>query len=208
MNPVAARRTRAQQRAHHRDLLIGAFHSLLRTEEYSRITVDRILAASGVARATFYTNFSDKAALLMAVAEDIYAEALGVAEPWWSLPADATRADLQSALVGIIDLYLSHRPALAAMAEASAFEPPIRTRLVALQQGSIEKLTHHIDAGQRAGDIRAALIPRETAGWLIWMIERGLYQMASLAGADELGRLAISLTDIIWHTLYLRSESP
>jgi TetR/AcrR family transcriptional regulator, ethionamide resistance regulator len=176
---------------------------LLETTPYAEITIDRILEESGVARATFYANFVDKSALLTEVAQDVHAAGIDAAESWWKLPPGACRADLASALGMIVDLYLVNRAVLAALTEASAYESPIRQRMAELQQGSIRKLTDHIERGQQVGDVRKSLIPKETAGWLIWMMERGLYQMLPSAGPAELERLVTSLTDVIWHTLYL-----
>jgi len=200
---ATARRTRAEQRAHYRTLLVHAMRRLLETTPYAEITIDRILEESGVARATFYANFVDKSALLMEVAQDVHAAGIDVAESWWKLPPGASRADLASALGMIVDLYLPNRAVLAALTEASTYESPIRHRMAELQQLSIRKLSEHIERGQQVGVVRKSLIPKETAGWLIWMMERGLYQMLPSAGLAELERLVTSLTDVIWHTLYL-----
>ena len=176
---------------------------LLETTPYAEITIDRILEESGVARATFYANFVDKSALLLEVAQDVHAAGIDVAESWWKLPPGASRADLARALAKIVDLYLLNRTILAALTEASAYESLIRQRLAELQQGSIRKLAEHIERGRQVGVVRKSLIPTETAGWLIWMMERGLYQMLPSAGIAESERLVTSLTDVVWHTLYL-----
>jgi AcrR family transcriptional regulator len=202
MKAGGIKRTRAEQRAHYRGLLIAAMSRLLESQPYADVTIDQILAESGVARATFYANFVDKSELLMAVASEIYSLAIDVANPWWSLPSDASRADLTRALTGIVNLYLPNRAILDALTQASAYQPLIRARLTLLQQGSITRLAQHIRAGQRAGTVRSDILPKETAGWLIWMIERGLYQMATSASPGGLDRLTRSLTEIIWRALY------
>jgi len=46
------------------------------------------------------------------------------------------------------------------------------------------------------------LDPRRSARWLIWMIERGLYQLVSPAGSREAERLLDSLTHLVWRSLY------
>jgi AcrR family transcriptional regulator len=199
---IGVKRTREGQRAHYRGLLIAAMARLLESRPYADVTVDQILAESGVARATFYGNFADKSELLMAVASEIYTLAIDVAAPWWNLPSDATRADLTRALTGVVDLYLPNRTVLDALTQASAHRPLIRQRLTSLQQGSIIRLAQHIRAGQRAGTIRSDILPKETAGWLIWMIERGLYQMTPEASPAGIDRLTRALTDIIWQSLY------
>lgn len=196
------RRTREQQRAHYRAMLVEGMRGLLDRKAYAAITVDDILAASGVARATYYANFRAKSELLLEVATDLYSDALAAAAPWWQLSSGATRSDLTDALGRIFDLYLPNRSTMAALMEASAYEAEVQWQVRRLQQGSIIRLDGHIREGQRLGTIRASLLPRETAGWLIWMVERGLYQMATSADSRQQRRLLESLTDVIWYTLY------
>lgn len=196
------RRTREQQRAYYRAMLTSGMRRLLDRSTYSEITVDDVLAESGVARATYYANFKSKSELLLEVAGDLYRSALAVASPWWHLKPDATRDDLMAALGGILDLYLANQSTMAALTEASAYETEVQDRVRRLQEGSIVRLQRHIRDGQRLGHVRKSLHPEETAGWLIWMVERGLYQMAAPAGARRRRRLLESLTDVVWHTLY------
>ena len=42
-----------------------------------------------------------------------------------------------------------------------------------------------------------------TAQWLIWMIERGLYQLVGTADDAEVERQLDSLTEIVWRVVYL-----
>ncbi|OBH11119.1 TetR/AcrR family transcriptional regulator [Mycobacterium sp. E1747] len=196
------RRTREQQRAHYRATLVEGMRRLLARKAYTEITVDDILAESGVARATYYANFKAKSELLLEVAADLYRDALVAAGPWWQLKAGASRGDLMDALGGVFDLYLPNKFTMAALTEASAYEPEVQGQVQRLQRGSIVRLERHIREGQRGGTIRGSLYPKEIAGWLIWMVERGLYQMATSANARQQRRLLESLTDIVWHTLY------
>jgi TetR/AcrR family transcriptional regulator, ethionamide resistance regulator len=196
------RRTRAEQRAELRKRLLVAVETLLATQPFPDITIDQILAQAGVSRATFYTNFSDKASLLLALADDFITDSLQVASPWWDIGPGATREQLESVLGSIFDMYLEHRVVQGAISDAAGYEPSIKKQVVDLQDDAITKLTEHIRRGQENGFIDSRLAPAETAGWLIWMIERGLYTMASSAGTVRITRLLTSLTDIIWKTLY------
>lgn len=196
------RRTREQQRAHYRAMLIEGMRRLLDRKGYADITIDDILVESGVARATYYTNFKAKSELLLEVAGGLYRDALTVAAPWWQLKSGVSRRTLMDALGAIFDLYLSNKSTMVALMEASAYEAEVQDRLRRLQQGSILRLDRHIRQGQRLGTVRASLYPRETAGWLIWMVERGLYQMATSATSRQQRRLLESLTDVVWFTLY------
>jgi len=196
------RRTREQQRAHYRAMLIEGMRRLLDRKAYTDITVDDILAEAQVARATYYANFKAKSELLLEVAADLYRDALVVAEPWWQLESGASGRDLMDALSGVFDLYLANRCTMAALMEASAYENEVQRQVQRLQRGSIVRLERHIRQGQRLGNIRDSIYPKETAGWLIWMVERGLYQMAMSANSRRQRRLLKSLTDVVWYTLY------
>jgi hypothetical protein len=49
----------------------------------------------------------------------------------------------------------------------------------------------------------AHLDAARTAQWLIWMIERGLYQLVGTADDDEVERQLDSLVEIVWRVVYL-----
>lgn len=155
-----------------------------------------------MSRATFYANFSDKASLLLELAQHFIAESSVVATRWWELRADCTRDQLEQALGGIFDMYLRHKVVEAAISDAAGYEPNIKKQVLDLQNDAIAKLTAHIERGQAEGFVDGRLEPAETAGWVIWMIERGLYTMAASAGTARTARLLKALTDIVWKTLY------
>lgn len=68
--------------------------------------------------------------------------------------------------------------------------------------GGIAALTTNIGAGQRAGLGDPQLDAARTAHWLIWMIERGLYQLVGSADDREVESQLDALTDIIWRVVY------
>lgn len=54
------------------EAIIRGMRSLLAKEDYHSITVNEILEVSGVSRSAFYSNFSDKEAVLRALCGDIF----------------------------------------------------------------------------------------------------------------------------------------
>lgn len=91
---------------------------------------------------------------------------------------------------------------------APSRKPRPTTRERAQQQNLIDQvvsaLTAYITEAQRGGTADPALDANRTARWLIWMIERGLYQLIVGADADETERLLDALTDIVWRVIYRR----
>lgn len=205
---VTALSRREERKQEFRAHISAAMERALADTPFPDVTIDRILAEAGVSRSTLYSYFPDKVTLLLSIAEDVVAGAHAAAARWWELADQPSREDLKSILGAILDLYLEHKHVLAALVDASAYEPKLRGQLGGLfVEGSREGLAQHIIAGQRAGTVRPELVPHETAGWLIWMIERGLYTMAVPAKPSQVGALLHSVTDIIWFTLYVDSAT-
>lgn len=59
-----------------RAAVIAAFYQLLAEKDYGKITVQDLLDKSGIARATFYSQFRGKADVLAATVEDLCAHTL------------------------------------------------------------------------------------------------------------------------------------
>ena len=103
-----------------------------------------------------------------------------------------------------MDEYRPHIPLLAAMIEASTYDPTAREAFVAAFDEIRDRVAVHIAEGQARGYIHRDLHPKETAGWITWMAERGMSELAGDAGADAatLTRLVESLTAIVWRAIY------
>ena len=169
---------------------------------YGELSVERIIRAAGISRSTFYSYFNDKADLLGAMAQHVVADVLDTGDSWWNLPGDAGPDELREALRPPIDAYRRHSTLLGAVVEAAANDGGAREQLNRLVGGAADALAKHIRECQRAGTAAPDLDPARTARWLIWMIERGLYQLVSSADDREAKRLLDSLTELVWRGLY------
>jgi AcrR family transcriptional regulator len=195
--------TRARRREEIRDRLRTAAEELMSGEEsYTELSVERIVKEAGISRATFYVYFEDKGDLLRALAEDFIERLLVAAANWWQLPAEATKADLRTAMRAIFDAYIPHKVVMAAVVEVASYDAGLRTLFGDLLERTIAKVAEHIETGQRDGFVVADIDPQRTAAWLTWMAERGLYQLVAPATPAASERLLDALTDITWNTLY------
>jgi TetR/AcrR family transcriptional regulator, ethionamide resistance regulator len=169
---------------------------------YANLRVDDLLPDALLSRSTFYRYFQDKNELLMALAEPVFRDVRAAAIRPWERRTAPTRTELQAELRYTFDLYLPHLPVINAIVEASYASPAIR----ALYQGGFaevqQAVADHITAGQQAGFIRTDVLAHETAGWIVWMAERGMAQLAATADDDTLERLAESIATLIWRTFY------
>jgi AcrR family transcriptional regulator len=197
-----SRRRHAARRREIVERILPAVEELLQRGSYSTLTVEDILATSGVSRATFYRHFKDKSDLILALSEPALEDVRTAAIRPWDRGDAPTRAELQAVLREHFDIYRPHIPLLNALVEVSQSDPVVRERF---QQGFAEvqrAIAEHIVEGQRSGYIRADVLADETAAWITWMAERGMSQL--VATADEAGRdrLADSLAAMVWHSVY------
>ena len=195
--------TRAQRRDDIRTKLLGAIEEMLgEGESFTELSVERLVAAAGVARSTFYVYFEDKGELLRAWLEDITGELDTSAKGWWKLDEQAKREDLREALSAIVTTYRPHTNLMAAAFDAAAYDAGVREAVQGLMTHNAAGLRKHIRTGQREGFVDPDLPPAEVAQWLTWMAERGLHQLVRGADDATVEGLIDAYTAIIWNTLY------
>ncbi len=169
---------------------------------YADLSVESIITAGGISRSTFYVYFQDKGDLLVAMAQNVISDLVATGSSWWDLPVTAGREDLRTALRVPIDTYRTHRAILGTVAETAAYDPRVREQHQSLIDQVVAALTDYIRAAQLAGAADPELDAARTAQWVIWMIERGLYQLVGAADDAEVEQQLDALTDIIWRVMY------
>jgi AcrR family transcriptional regulator len=196
--PIQGRRAANKSRLKQR--LLDAVEQELEHGTYAELSIDRLLEQSGVVRSTFYYHFDDKADLIGALAEDVF-EAFERAALDWMRDANAmTKESMRPATEQLFRVYWEHRTVMTAAADSAAGDPRIRARLDRMWRNLAAGVAERITAAQAQNHWRD-IDPDRTASWLIWMTERGLYDIARNADEAELVRLAAVHTDICWTTL-------
>jgi AcrR family transcriptional regulator len=183
-------------------LLLAVERLLSRGESFTEMSVGRLIAEAGVSRSTFYVHFADKGELLRALTSDIADELATAASVCWDLPANTTREDVTNGLLHLVEVYLPHADLLAAIVEMAGYDAVVRAHWISLMEQVIADAATHIRRGQGEGSIRSDVRPVETAQWLIWMIERGVYQLVRNAAPTDARALIDELGNIIWYRLY------
>jgi len=168
--PSVTRKTQAS-RAERRDLikarLLAAVESLLAEgENFTELSVERLVSLAGVSRSTFYVYFEDKGELIRAWLTEIISELDVAAQGWWSLggeraasgAATVSWADLRVALNRVVLVYRPHTTLMAAAFDAAAYDPAVRDQVDAMMQRNIAGLRKHNPRrpGQRLGGRRPA----------------------------------------------------
>lgn len=168
-------------------------------EQYADISVARLIDEVGVSRSTFYSYFDDKAALLVAMAEDVTIDLAGAGASWFELDSPTGPDDVREALRPLFTTYREHRAILRAITDAAPYDEGIAALHRALVARAGEGLHTHL-AALDGEDVDV----ERTAMWLVWMLERGLYQLVATADEDECERQLEAAARLIWRLVYAR----
>jgi TetR/AcrR family transcriptional repressor of nem operon len=168
------RRTRDPERTREH-LLQAAFREVYRSG-FQSAGIDTILAATNVTKGALYYHFESKEALGYAIVEEIVAK---LTRDRWMLPLQRSKdKDPIDTLIGIVRA-IPHRPKdvkagcpLANLAqEMSQLDEQFRKRLERIFHAWQEGVAMALRRGQSQGTVRRDLLPKETASFLIAMVE-------------------------------------
>jgi len=199
--PAEQRSSRAERRNDHRRRLLQAIEQLtIGGESYADVSIERLATEAGLSRATFYTYFEGKGDLLGAWFDDAVAELGRAFDPW--LQAGSSRAELRETLERVALTFRPHAMLFAAITDEATQDAALRERINDAIEQAIARVRDHIELGQAEGWVDPELLPRETAAWIVWMLERGLTQIVGSADEERLPALIETLAAMGWQTLY------
>jgi AcrR family transcriptional regulator len=196
--PIRSRRAANKSRLQRR--LLDAVEQALEHGTYAELSIDQLLEQSGVPRSTFYYHFEDKADLVGSLAEEVLQTFERDALRWMADDDAMTKDAMQASTEELFRYYWKHRTVLVAAADSAAANARIRTRLDRMWSNLANGVADRITVAQEKHHWRNVDAKR-TAAWLIWMTERGLYDVARNGDEAELLRLAAVHTDICWSAL-------
>jgi len=168
------RSLRDPQRTRNR-LLQAAFREVYRYG-FQSAGIDTILATTNVTKGALYHHFESKEALGHAIIEEIIAE---ITRDRWMLPLQRSKdKDPIDTLIGIVQA-IPHRPRdvksgcpLVNLAqEMSRLDEQFRKRLERIFHAWQEGIAIALERGQSQGTVRRDLLPKETASFLIALVE-------------------------------------
>jgi len=194
--------TRERRRPEIKARLLDAVEHLTGSgEPYADISVQRLASRAGISRATFYLYFAEKKSLLGAWLEDAGSSLRDEATAW--LAGDGvSEGRLREVLDRAAMAYRAHTALIEAVYNEAARDAETREALSTLSRGVVDALCEHVERGQRDGWIDPALLPAETAAWLVWSLESGLRDLIAPSPADAVASLVDAQTGMWWHVLY------
>jgi AcrR family transcriptional regulator len=178
-----AKRPRGRPRGDARERILRAARGLLAAQRYDEVSVPEIVAAAGVAQGTFYLYFESKAALIVALADDLQrAIEVKIAA---CVSADAPVIELVGRLIdagaAVCRDYADILPFLGS--EALLFGESQRAEK--LRAPHIEKLASLIQRDQRAGLVRRDLTPAYAARLISATLDQVARDVAGGAASEN-----------------------
>src|SRR4051794_2463099 len=167
----SGRRVKHDPKESEREILDAA-EQLLRERPFREVTVDAVMARTGMKRPAFYAHFRDRHDLVLRVVADIGQELAAMTDQW--LLGDDPVEDGRATFEGLVDVYKRHGPVLRALADAAGADEDVERAYRGLVDEFVATTARHIRAEQARGRIGELPDVDETARALIWLDERYL----------------------------------
>ncbi|MEV5835508.1 TetR/AcrR family transcriptional regulator [Nocardia sp. NPDC052112] len=197
---------RERRRDEFRRRLLDATESLMREgASFTELGVERLAVAAGSSRATFYVYFKDKSQLLGDFAEQILTEVGDAVQRLWQTSPPSPQ-QMCNAMGEAIAVYRKHQPILTAITEVAQYTPEIDAIYRDLIERNAGYSRDFLEREQAAGRVRPLDSP-EVARVMTWMVERCCLQMLRDASGEADVRLAETLAQMVWATIYLEDPS-
>lgn len=187
------RRAETEQR-----ILDGTIELLDAGASLAGLSVNRIVEASGVSRATFYLHFTDKRQLVQRLGETELFAFQAVTASFLS-DASAGREELANTVNEMVALWRSHAGVLSSLIEMAEYDAESRETWQSIVQSVAATIAPAIRQRRPELDEPMVLTLSEV---LAWTGERCLHQMVGRDATDaQARRAAAGLTEAVWRTV-------
>ncbi len=199
-SPTQRARHREHRETTRRDILAAA-DRFLRTRPYRELSVEVVMAETGLTRTAFYRHFDDVTDLVLRLLAELAGELYAIAERWGEKAGASYPEPALEGLRAIVDFFARNGPLVRAIAEAATTDERIEgayrggvERFIEITTATLERL---VQEGQlEVPDTRA--------------VARALNLMNEAYLLDEFGRgagnpdVALATLEAIW----LRTVAP
>jgi AcrR family transcriptional regulator len=152
-----------------------AVEALLSHRPLSEVSTSQIIAASGVARSTFYKYYTSKYDVIGWMLQDLRDKLIGLMHPWFDRGAGDPEDSVYAMLSGAAEIWSTHRPTLRAAAENWHSDPELGKQWLAVVNRWIDEIATHIDTERARGWAPPGAPSRKLSEMLVWGCERLLY---------------------------------
>jgi TetR/AcrR family transcriptional regulator, ethionamide resistance regulator len=175
--------------------ILAAGEAFLQRNDFRDLTVDGVMAATGMKRSAFYNYFADRDALILRLLQDIEAEMMQAISPWLERSSDPI-ASLRAGLEQVVEIYALHGHVLRAIHEASFHDDEVERAYRQVVDDFVDVVAALVRRENRSGRTSVPR-PREAAHALLMMNTNVLVERLGRAPNDNPRAVAETL-QFIW----------
>jgi len=185
-----------QRRGAAEQAILDATEALLVDRDFRDLTVEEVMASTGLSRTTFYRYFPDLDAVLLRRLLELAGELGGAATAWLQDPRTGLEAGIE-----FVTMVKDHARLLLAFDQTASAGTEIGETWRAFIQDITDRCAQFVVDLCAEGSCDVAQ-PHETARALVAMTIRYLLETFSLDGTTDVQRAAETLADIWQRTLF------
>lgn len=147
MGATARRERYREQRENTRRQILSAADSFLRQRPFRELSVEVVMAETGLTRTVFYRHFDDITDLVLQLFGDLAGKLYPVAEQWRAVAGKEFPRGAQEALAALVDFFVEEGPLLRAIRDAAVTDErleaatrTVRDTLVELTAATLDSL--------------------------------------------------------------------
>lgn len=183
--------------------ILDAAEAFLTERPFAQLTVDEIMARTGLSRPAFYVSFRDRHALATRILERVGAELFEIDRGWLEGTDRNSRRLVRETLSAGAAFFARRGPLLRAIADASASDPEVeRLYRFGLLEQFADAVSARIARGVAEGEMLAVSDPEAVGRALVLMTERYLLDTVARGPQVDPAPVVGALTEIWVRTLY------
>ena len=146
MGATARRERYREQRENTRRTILAAADSFLRERPFRELSVDVVMAETGLTRTAFYRHFDDATDLVLRLLAELADRLYPVAERWGEMAGKEYPHGAKEALAAVVDLFVQEGPLVRAISDAAVTDERIEATYRSVREGLVTLATETLDS--------------------------------------------------------------
>ena len=183
--------------------ILDATEAFLEDKPFRELTVEEVMARTGLSRPAFYAYFRDRYGLVRGILEQVGSELFEIDRGWLEGVGKDSRPKVRETLEGGVEFFARRGSLLRAVSDAASADQEIeRLYRFGLLESFAATVTVRIKRGQEEGEMSADLDPEAVGLALVLMTERYLLDTISRDPEIDSEPVVEALATIWTKTLY------
>lgn len=192
MGATARRERYREQRENTRRQILAAADSFLRERPFRELSVEDLMAETGLTRTIFYRHFDDVTDLVLRLLGELAGKLYPVAEQWRAVAGKEFPRGAEEALAALVDFFVEDGPLLKSIIDAAVTDARLEAATRTVRDGLIDLTSATLDSLVAQGRLA---VPDSGA------LARALTLMNEAYLTEEFGRKPFGDRDVALATL-------